>query len=266
MKTIILCGGQGTRMKEETEFKPKPLVFVGGKPILWHIMKIYSHHGFNDFILALGYKGDMIKDYFLNHKALSYDFTLNTKTGEIFFHNDDNHDDFKITFIDTGLESLTGERIRRLKNHIQEDNFMVTYGDGVADIDIKDLLDFHKKKETLATITAIKPVMRFGFLNIDHNEKKVNDFYQHKVTNYNEVDDKDDRGHINGGFMVFKRDVLDMIPENSMIESIFAPLAQKGELSAYLHPGRWKCMDTYKEVEEMNKYWENDPFWKVWEA
>ena len=264
MKTIILCGGQGTRMKEETEFKPKPLVFVGGKPILWHIMKIYSHYGFNEFILALGYKGDMIKDYFLNHKALSHDFTLSTKTGEIFFYNNDNHDDFKITFVDTGLESLTGERIRRLKNHIQEDDFMVTYGDGLADIDIKKLLDFHNKQKTLATVTGIKPTNRFGFLNIDHNKLKVKDFFQHKVTNFNEIEDKNNRDYINGGFMVFKRGVLDMIPENSMIENIFVSLSQKGELSAYLHPGRWRCMDTYKEVEEMNKYWKEDPFWKVW--
>ncbi|OGK10587.1 hypothetical protein A2767_06740 [Candidatus Roizmanbacteria bacterium RIFCSPHIGHO2_01_FULL_35_10] len=263
MKTIILCGGQGTRMKEETEFKPKPLVFVGGKPILWHIMKIYSHYGFNEFILALGYKGNMIKDYFLHQQARTNDFTLNTKTNEIIFHNNF-CDEFKITFVDTGLESLTGERIRRLKNHIQEDDFMVTYGDGLADIDIKKLLAFHKEQGTLTTITAIKPSARFGFLDIDHNKQKVRNFYQHKVTNYNELDDKDDRGHINGGFMVFKRGVLDMIPENSMIENIFVSLAQKGELSAYLHPGRWKCMDTYKEVEEMNKYWEEDPFWKVW--
>lgn len=251
-------------MKEETEFKPKPLVLVGGKPILWHIMKIYAYYGFNEFILALGYKGNMIKDYFLNYKALSNDFTLNTKTGEMFFHNDDNHDDFKITFVDTGLESLTGERVRRLRQYIDGEDFMLTYGDGVADINIKDLFDFHKKEGTSATITAIKPIMRFGFLNVDHSKRKVKDFYQHKVNNYSEIDDKDDRGHINGGFMVFKRDVLDMIPEDSMIENIFMPLAQKGELSAYIHSGRWKCMDTYKEVEEMNRHWEKDSFWKVW--
>lgn len=264
MKTIILCGGQGTRMKEETEFKPKPLVNVGGKPILWHIMKIYAHYGFNEFILALGYKGDMIKDYFLNHKALSHDFTLNTKTGEMFFHNDDNHDDFKITFIDTGLESLTGERIRRLKNYIQEDDFMLTYGDGVGDINIKELVDFHKSQNTMGTVTGIKPATRFGLLNIDHETKRVKEFFQHKVSDFNEARDHNSTDFINGGFMVFKKGVLDLILENSMIEAMFPVLAEKNELSIYTHHGRWKCMDTYKEVEEMNKHWEKDPFWKLW--
>src|SRR3989338_9897818 len=146
MKTIILCGGQGTRMREETEYRPKPLVMVGGKPILWHIMKIYAHYGYNEFILALGYKGGMIKEYFLNERALNNNFTLNTKTGEMEFHNN-GFDDFKITFIDTGLENLTGERVRRLKDYIDEDDFMVTYGDGVADIDIRKLIKFHKKQK-----------------------------------------------------------------------------------------------------------------------
>ncbi len=265
MKTIILCGGQGTRMKEETEFKPKPLVLVGGKPILWHIMKIYSHYGFNDFILALGYKGNMIKDYFLNHKAFSHNFTLNTKTGEIFFHNDDNHDDFKITFVDTGLESLTGERIRRLKPYINGDDFMVTYGDGVGDININKLVSFHKAQNTLGTITGVKPISRLGLLNFNHKTKKVSEFFQHKVTDFNETYAKNSH-RINGGFMIFKKSVLDLISKNSMIETLFSILAAKNKLSIYIHPGRWKCMDTYKELEEMNESWEKNPFWKVWEA
>ncbi len=251
-------------MKEETEFKPKPLVNVGGKPILWHIMKIYAHYGFNDFILALGYKGDMIKQYFLNWRSLTNDFTMETKNHEIVFHNND-CDDFKITFAETGLESLTGERVRRLKKYINGDDFMLTYGDGVANINVKDLVDFHKKQNTLGTVTGIKPTTRFGLLNVDHQTKKVKEFFQHKVTDSNELRDGDDN-LINGGFMVFKNGVLDLIPENSLIEEIFPILTKNNELSIYVHPGKWKCMDTYKEVEEMNEHWEKDPFWKVWEA
>ncbi|KKQ40677.1 MAG: Glucose-1-phosphate cytidylyltransferase [Candidatus Magasanikbacteria bacterium GW2011_GWA2_37_8] len=201
MKTIILCGGTGTRMKEETEFKPKPLVEVGGRPILWHIMKIYSHYGFNDFILALGYKSNMIKDYFLNWRAFVNDFSMNTKTGEMQFHNND-CDDFKITFAETGANSLTGERVRRLKEYIgSDDNFMVTYGDGVADINIVDLVNFHKNSDALVTITGAKLASRFGLLNIDHNTNKLIEFSQHKVTSESDTIDTH-KDIINGGFMV----------------------------------------------------------------
>ena len=250
-------------MKEETEFKPKPLVEVGGKPILWHIMKIYAHYGHNEFILALGYKGNMIKEYFLNWRSLLNDFTLSTKNNELVFHNND-CDDFKITFAETGLHSLTGERVRRLKPYLNsQEDFMVTYGDGVADININDLIEFHKKQNTQATITAVRPGHRFGFLNIDHSTKKALDFFQHKVTEGAEQEKSND--FINGGFMVLKPEVLDLIPADSMVESIFPPLAEKGQLSVYTHEGKWKCMDTYKEVEEMNEHWHKDPFWKVWE-
>lgn len=262
MKTIILCGGTGTRMKEDTEFRPKPLVEVGGKPILWHIMKIYAHHGYNDFILALGYKSNMIKDYFLNWRAFVNDFSMDTKTGDIQFHNND-CDDFNIIFAETGANSLTGERVKRLKKYIGDDeDFMVTYGDGVADINITELVDFHKQHGFIATITGVKPSTRFGFLNIDPNTNKVVDFAQHKVTTENETDGSKDL--INGGFMVFKRSVLDLIENDSMIESVFSKLAQSGQLAVYNHSGKWKCMDTHKEAEEMNEHWVKDPFWKLW--
>lgn len=264
MKTIILCGGTGTRMKEETEFRPKPLVEVGGRPILWHIMKIYAHYGYNDFILALGYKSSMIKDYFLNWRAFANDFTLDTKTGDMNFHNND-CDGFKITFAETGNSSLTGERVRRLKKYLDDDpdeDFMVTYGDGVADIDVSELVKFHRKQGTMATITGVKPNTRFGFLNIDTNTNKAVDFLQHKITTDNETDGSHDV--INGGFMVFRKDALNRIEENSMIESMFPSLAKEGHLAVFVHGGRWKCMDTHKEAEEMNEHWANDPFWKVW--
>jgi glucose-1-phosphate cytidylyltransferase len=262
MKTIILCGGTGTRMKEETEFKPKPLVEIGGRPILWHIMKIYSHYGYNDFILALGYKSSMIKDYFLNWRAFANDFSLNTKTGEMVFHNND-CDDFKITFAETGVHSLTGERVRRLKDYIGNDKqFMVTYGDGVADINIPELIKYHNDKNTKATITGVKPTHRFGYLNIDPTAGKVIDFTQHKVTSEDQLQSKD---RINGGFMVFNREVLDLIEPDSMVESVFPALAKEGQLAVYNHPGKWKCMDTHKEMEEMNEHWDKDPFWKIWD-
>ncbi|MEK7072366.1 MAG: sugar phosphate nucleotidyltransferase [Patescibacteria group bacterium] len=261
MKVVILCGGVGTRMKEETEFKPKPLVLVGSKPILWHIMKLYAHHGYNEFVLALGYKGHMIKEYFLNWRGLINDFTLHTKSNEIFFHNDE-CDNFKITFAETGQDTLTGERVRRLAKYIDGDDFMVTYGDGVGNINIKELVDFHRAQNALATVTGVRPASRFGFLNIDHDAKKVKDFFQHKVTQG--MKDDLSRDFINGGFMVFNRDVLNLIPPGGMIEAVFPLLAEKGQLSVYCHPGKWKCMDTHKEAEEMNEHWTNDPFWKIW--
>lgn len=260
MKTIILCGGQGTRMKEETEFKPKPLVSVGGKPVLWHIMKIYSHYGYNEFILALGYRGDMIKEYFLHWRTLLNNFTLSTKDNEITFHNND-CDDFKITFVETSLEALTGERVRRLKDYIGDEDFMVTYGDGVADVDINKLVAFHKSQNTIATITGVRPEDRFGLLDYDQESKKIKDFYQFNIADTKE---RQSRDLINGGFMVFKKEFMDIIEPDTMIEQAFDPLAAKGELSMFGHNGKWKCMDTYKDVEELNKAWINDPFWRVW--
>lgn len=260
MQTIILCGGTGTRMKEETEFKPKPLVLVGGKPILWHIMKVYAHHGFNEFVLALGYKGHMIKEYFLNWRNLVNDFTLGTKNHDIIFHNND-CDDFKITFADTGENSLTGERVRRLHKYIGDEDFMITYGDGVADIDIRNLVKFHQKQNKIATITGVQPSHRFGLLDIDPNKKTIRGFRQNKVTD----DDGRSKDFINGGFMVLSKEIWPLIKENSMIESVIEPLIEQDQLSVYLHDGKWKCMDTYKEVEEMNQHWQNDPFWKVWD-
>ncbi len=259
MKTIILCGGTGTRMKEETEFKPKPLVMVGGKPILWHIMKIYAHYGHNEFILALGYKGDMIKDYFLHERTLVNNFTLETKSGALTFHNNE-CDDFKITFVETGADSLTGERIRRVRDHISGD-FMVTYGDGVGDIDINELIDFHHQQKTIGTITAVRPNNRFGILDINHSTKKLKSFFQYKIS-----DDTDDyiKDYINGGFMVFSPKVFDILEKDSMIEHVFLTLSKKDDLSVYEHLNSWKCMDTYKEVEELNELWKNNPFWKVW--
>lgn len=231
--TVILCGGVGTRLREETEFKPKPMVKIGDKPLLWHIMKIYSHFGFNDFLVALGYKGEMIKDYFSKN----------------------NEDNFNITMVDTGQESLTGERIRRVKNHIQNDTFMVTYGDGVADVNIIKLLDFHKKQNTLVTITGVHPRHKYGLVSVDENNL-VKEFFQKPTL----------PDLVNGGFMVLDKKVFDYIEKDSMIEDMFVPLAKAKQVSLYRHENFWYAVDTYKEYEEANKMWLENPKWRIWKS
>jgi glucose-1-phosphate cytidylyltransferase len=249
MKVIILCGGEGTRLKEETEYRPKPLVLVGGKPILWHIMKIYASYGFNDFILALGYKGEMIKEY----------FEKNTDDG------------FKVACVDTGEKSLTGERIRQLESYLDGEEFMVTYGDGVANIDIKKLLDFHHSQNTVGTLSGVHPVTRFGLIEKDDITKKIKGFHQVTIvsmsrdnSNIKEIKHIASKDYINGGFMVFKKEFLNHIKPGSMIEEAFVPLIEQEQLSVFEHEGAWKAMDTYKDVEELNVFWEKYPFWKVW--
>jgi len=247
----------GTRLREETEFKPKPMVEIGGKPILWHIMKIYAHYGYRDFVLALGYKGDYIKDYFLKQKYYESDFCLNTKDGEIsnlIPNNNFEKDEFNVIFADTGLETPHGERVLRLKKYINEDLFMVTYGDGVADIDINKLVEFHKNKGTVATLTGVNPVSRWGLLNIDENDL-ITDFAQ-KPTLY--------EGYVNGGFMVFKKEFFDFLKPGDMIEDTFPKLVSQKQLAVYKHHGFWYAMDTYREYLKLNELWEKDPRWKIW--
>lgn len=252
VKTIILCGGIGYRLKEETEFKPKPMIEVGGKPILWHIMKMYSHWGFDDFIVALGYKGNLIKDYFVNKKYYDGDFTLDSSTHKVKHHKSDSLEKFRITFVDTGLESLTGERVRKLKKYIDSDYFMLTYGDGLADINIKDLFKYHKNKKVLGTVTGVNPQLKYGGLKqkdgfVTNFEKKT------KVSQF-----------INGGFMVFRKKVFDLIGENSMIEDVFNPLIAKNQLALFKHEGFFHSMDTYADMQDLNKMWRENPAWKLW--
>jgi glucose-1-phosphate cytidylyltransferase len=271
MKVVILCGGKGTRLREETEFKPKPLVEIGGRPILWHIMKIYSHYGYKDFILCLGYKGDMIKDYFLRQRIYANDFSLNTETNKLVFHND-NGDGFKVTFVDTGQDTLTGERLRRVAPYLDGDeNFMVTYGDGVGDVNLIELLKFHKEQNTIGTITGVRLLTRFGVILLDGSRQKVTGFHQSGVVSLSENAKKlqnsragTGQDYINGGFMVFKKEVFDFVQLNSMIEEVFVPLSEIKQLSMYSHPGGWKCMDTHRDMEELNSQWAHEPFWKVW--
>ncbi|MDO8659019.1 MAG: sugar phosphate nucleotidyltransferase [Candidatus Parcubacteria bacterium] len=257
MKTIILCGGIGYRLKEETEFKPKPMVLIGGKPILWHIMKIYAHYGFNEFIIALGYKGDYIKQYFLNEKNMVHDFTLNTLTGDTSIHkNNISSDNFSITFVNTGEETLPGERILRLKSYIPDtdENFMVTYGDGVSDINIKELIKFHEEQGTVGTVTGVHPRSKYGLFGTDKNNV-VTSFTEKPVL----------KEWVNGGFMIFKRDFFNYLRENEMEHEALKRLLGKKQLSLYAHDGFWHSMDTYQDVNSLNNYWREDPKWKIWE-
>lgn len=260
MKVIILCGGTGTRLKEETEFKPKPMVYVGNKPIIWHIMKIYSAYGFNEFILALGYKADYIKDFFLNQKAFTSDFTLDTKSHQAEYHleNRSEIDDFKITFVDTGLNIEPGERILRCRHYIPKEDslFMVTYGDGVSDINLKKLLSFHKKQKTIGTITGIHPKSKYGQVEVKSNGL---------VAAFNEKPMLSD--WVNGGFMVFDKRVFSYLKPGETEHPCLKRLATKRQLSLYKHSKFWFCMDTIKEVEELNKTWMSGIApWKVWET
>lgn len=259
MKVIILCGGTGTRLKEETEFKPKPMVYVGQQPMLWHIMKIYAHYGYNEFILALGYKANYIKDYFLNQKAFTSDFTLNTLTHKTIYHanGESNSDNFKITFVDTGLDTLPGERILRCQKYIPktDKSFMVTYGDGVSDINIKKLVKFHNQQKTIGTVTGVHPKSKYGKLEVNS---------QNMVTMFSEKPILDD--WTNAGFMVFNQDFFKYLRKNETEHPALSRLTKNKQLSIYKHNSFWFCMDTYKEVETLNEYWalENPP-WKVWQ-
>ncbi len=255
INTIILCGGMGTRLREETEFKPKPLVEVGGKPILWHIMKIYSHYGYKDFVLALGYKGSQIKDYFLRQKYYTCDFSFNPSHGKVsgFFQNGE-EDNFNIIFAETGLETPHGERVLKVKKHVPEEIFMVTYGDGVSDIDINKLIEFHKSHGKIATITGIHPSSRWGLVNSDENNI-VTEFAQ-KPLLYD---------YINGGFMVFNKEFFDYLKEGDMIEDALSRLIPEKQLALYKHEGFWYAMDTYRDFLLLNEFWEKNPKWKIWQ-
>src|SRR3989344_5489373 len=228
MKVVILCGGSGTRLKEETEFRPKPLVEIGNMPILWHIMKTYYHQGFKDFILCLGYKGSMIKDFFLNYDKRSKDFTLNIRTNEIIAHNHNEIEDWNITFAETGINSETGSRIKKIEKYIKEDNFFLTYGDGVSNIDIKELLKFHLNHGGIGTVTAVRPLTRFGLLNIE-NEYKITSFIKKKLVH---------EGWIDGGFFVFNKKIFDYLSENEscMLEGEpLQKLAENNQFMAFKH-------------------------------
>lgn len=257
MKVIILAGGWGTRLGRITELIPKPMVKIGNMPILWHIMKIYSHYGFNDFIICLGVKGDIIKDFFYHFDVKNNDFKIDFSNGNIEFYNKREEKDWTITLIDTGLNTLKGGRIKRIEKYLDPDTNMVTYGDGVADINIKKLVEFHKSHGKIFTITGVHAPARFG--EIIEKNGKVLLFEEKPQTSV---------GLINGGFMVFNNEFLDYLTpdENCDLErGILEELAGKGEVMVYKHEGNWECMDHERDVDHLNKIWNNNQaFWKIW--
>ena len=258
-KVVILCGGMGTRLREETEYRPKPLVEIGGRPVLWHIMKVYSHYGFNDFILCLGYKGAMIKEYFLNYRLMNSDFTLRLNSGkEPEFHRPLQDEQWTITFADTGAEAQTGARLKRIERHLQDDHFMMTYGDGVGNVDISKLWEFHLARGKIGTVTGVVPASRYGELSLSGNS----------VAEFSEKPPNPKDRFISGGFFVFKRSFLDYLsPEDDcMLErEPLEKLAHDGQFIAYLHEGFWHSMDTYRDFTRLNELWKTGAPWKVWE-
>lgn len=257
MKAVLLAGGFGTRISEESQFKPKPMIEIGSMPILWHIMKLYSHYGVNEFIICAGYKQHVIKewfaDYFLHTSDVTFDFTQDDK---IIIHNK-RAEQWKVTVVDTGLHTMTGGRLKRVKSFIGNEPFFMTYGDGVSDVDIAKLYEFHKSHGKLATMSAIKPESRFGVLDLDQNNE-VNAFREKSSV---------DSGYINAGFMVLDPKVLDYVADDTIMfeREPMEKLAQDGELMCYKHHGFWQCMDTLRDKEKLEKMWaKNNAPWKVW--
>jgi len=253
MKVVILCGGMGTRLREETEFRPKPLVDVGDRPILWHIMKIFSAYGLNEFVIAVGYKGEMIKEYFVNYYHRHNDITVNLRNGSVRITEKD-LTDWTVHIVDTGYSTSTGGRVRRLREHLKE-TFMLTYGDGVANVNISELLKFHRSHGKMATVTAVRPSARFGEISLSGDQ--VLRFREKPQTG---------EGWINGGFMVFEPQVLDYL-ENDQTDlegSTLERLAQDGQLAAFRHSDFWQCMDTIRDRQFLEKLWASgNPPWVI---
>jgi len=257
-EVVILCGGRGTRLSEETDSKPKPMVEIGDRPILWHIMKIYAHYGYNKFILALGYKGEYIKKYFFDYRVISSNFTLKMHPDHVpKIHDIHKDNDWEITFVDTGVETLKGGRIKRVEKYIKSENFHLTYGDGVANVDINKLFNFHIAHKGIGTLAAVRPPSRFGEINISGN----------KVVSFEEKPQLG-TGFINGGFFVFKKDFFDYLTPDANCDFEFGPLqklAKERKLYTYKHDGFWQCMDNVRDRDYLNKLWnENKAAWKVW--
>ena len=255
MKVVILAGGLGTRLAEETKLIPKPMVPVGGRPLLWHIMHHYARYDHKDFFLALGFKAELIKEYFLQYRTLNADFTVDLGSGSVTSHQLDEVD-WSVTLVDTGLHTMTGGRVKRLESYIGNEAFLLTYGDGVADVDIGKLVQFHKEQGTLATVTSVQPPGRFGTLNITHS----------KVTGFREKP-RGDGGWVNGGFFVLSPRVMKFIDNDSIAweRQPLETLASEGQLSAYHHNGFWQAMDTHRDKVMLNELWENGKAaWKVW--
>lgn len=258
MKVAILAGGLGTRLGEETTLRPKPMVEIGGKPILWHIMKIYSHYGFNEFVVLCGYRHEFIKEYFMNYFMDNSDVTFDLTNNSVTVH-EKRVEPWKVTLLDTGLKTMTGGRIKRAQELLGDDTFMLTYGDGVSDVNIAELVEFHKKSKRLATLTAVQPQGRFGVLDMDESDT---------IRSFQEKPKTSSSAWINAGFFVLEPKIFDYITEGDQTVWERTPLislARAGELKAYKHNGFWHPMDMLKDKIELNKMWDaGDAPWKVW--
>ncbi len=255
MKAVILAGGMGTRLSEETHLKPKPMVEIGGKPILWHIMKIYSYYGINDFVICVGYKGYMIKEYFANYFLHQSDVTFNLKANDMEIHNN-NCEDWRVTLVDTGDKTQTGGRLKRIKHYLDEDSFCLTYGDGVADIRIDELLKTHEDEGLDATLTAVQPPARFGALDLDGRKVAC---FQEKAQSFS--------SWINGGFFVLEPPVFELLEDDDTIweRAPLEKLSREGRLTAYRHEGFWMPMDTVRDKNNLEELWNSGHApWKVW--
>lgn len=257
-KVVILCGGEGTRLREETENKPKPMVHIGGIPILWHIMKLYSNHGFKDFVLCLGYKSEVIKQFFLTHEFMHNDFTLNlSDRKKDAVHKSVKEEDWSITFVETGLKSQTGTRIKKIEKYVEEDTFLATYGDAVSTVNLTSLIKFHKKQNTIGTLTAVHPHSKWGLVKSGQNSL-IQEFVE-KPFLYD---------YVNGGFFAFKKDMFDYLKdsEDCVLEAEpFTKLVKEKQFSMFKHEEFWHSMDTYKDYLELNKLWDSGKApWKKW--
>jgi len=257
VKVVILCGGLGTRLREETEFRPKPMVEVGGRPILWHIMKSYAHHGFREFVLCLGYKGSIIKDYFLNYEAMNNDFSICLgQKSQIRYHGLHAEQNFGVTLADTGINCMTGGRIRKIERYIDGDTFLMTYGDGLSDVNIRHLVEFHKSHGKIATVTTVPPTSRFGMIDMADNDR---------VYAFNEKPKTD--GSISAGYFVLNREVFDYLGGDDCVfeGEPLERLAREGQLMAYRHEGFFYAMDTYREYQHLNELWgSGEAPWRAW--
>lgn len=256
MKVVLLAGGFGTRISEESHLKPKPMIEIGNMPILWHIMKSYSKYGYNDFVICCGYKQYVIKEYFANYYLHNCDITFDFRDGNNIEIHNNMSDPWKLTLVDTGLNTMTGGRIKRVRKYLNDEPFMVTYGDGVSDINISELVSFHEKHGKIGTMSAVQPEGRFGVLDIENNQ--INAFREKS---------KDDSGWINCGFMVMNPEIFDYIEGDTTVfeKEPLEGLARDGQLMAYKHDGFWQCMDTLRDKEKLEKMWSsNNAPWKVW--
>lgn len=259
MKVVILCGGLGTRLRDETEFRPKPMVEIGGRPMLWHIMKIYARFGYTEFILALGYKGEVIRQYFLDYDRWTRDVTVRLGAEPKLTFHGPAAEPWTVTLVDTGANAMTGTRVKRIERFIPDDTFMLTYGDGVADVDLDGLLAFHRRHGRLATVTGVRPASRFGELLTQGTQ----------VVEFSEKPSTTGSGYINGGFFVFDRGVFNYVSDDDgcvLERDPLERLAKDAQLEVFRHDGYWQCMDTPRDLQHLHEAWQRGAPWKVWPA